>query len=356
MQFGQIFAVQTPDFSIPPAQRIAETLEYCIASEQAGGFDTVWFPETHFSNYSYCPNPILLATAVAQHTQRIRLGLSVASLPLWHPVRLAEDLAMLDILSDGRLDVGVGKGYHHVGFRGLGVDIEERTQHFEEAIDVLVAAWTTDELSLPGPTWKNQQAVNVLPKPLQQPHPPIWMAVTSDENVRRVAKTNFHVLGSGVSTSRELGISYHELYLQERKKAGFTDDRWSYALNRHLRVLGADEDRETEWKRMIKRTRHTFRLAKRLRADTVRYDKGYLHPDPFDEEPSDEQFAEQALFGTPDEIVAKILRMNDDFDISTLIVQIDFGGAGREEILDSIRRFGGEVIPAVRAVLEPAVG
>lgn len=345
MRFGQLYWQQTPDFSMPHEVRIREAMDLAVASEDAG-FDYAWFAEQHFTNYGYSPNPVLLATAVAQRTTRIRLGLSIVVLPLWNPIRLAEDLAVLDILSGGRLDVGVGKGYQHIAFRGLGVDLEERQRLFEENLEILLAAWTTDSVQLDGPTYATQQAVNVLPKPVQRPHPPVWVAVTSDDNIRWVARTDFHVFGSANWVTRAQGLSDHELYLQERRAAGKSDDRWTYALNRQTRVLAPGEDRAQAWAEFTDRCRFTFRLARRLRRDTVRYENGYVHPDPIEDEPSDEDLQDRTLFGSPAEIVDRIGQLEQTMDADMIITQMDFGGAPNSEVRRSLDLFGEHVIPA----------
>ncbi|GAA4856755.1 LLM class flavin-dependent oxidoreductase [Pseudonocardia benzenivorans] len=350
MQFGHLFWQQTPDFSMPHDVRLNQVLDLATGCEDAG-FDSIWFAEQHFTNYGYSPNPVLIATAAAQRTRRVRIGLSIVVLPLWNPVRLAEDLALLDIFSNGRLDVGIGKGYQHIAFRGLGVDIDTRQARFEESLDVLLRAWTTDELQLAGPTWVTQQAVNVLPKPVQRPHPPIWVAVTSDDNIRWAATTDFHVFGSANWVTNQRGLSDHELYLQERRAAGRSDDRWSYALNRQTRVLAQGEDRDEAWRVFADRCRYTFRLARRLRRDTVRYERGIVHSDVIEDEPTDAELRERTLFGTPDEIAERVVKLHATLDTDLIITQMDFGGAPHEEVRRSVELFGTEVIPAVRSAL-----
>ena len=352
MRFGQMFWQQTPDFSISHDVRINEALQHAVRCEDLG-FDTVWFAEQHFTNYGYSPNPLLLAAIVAARTSRIRVGTAVVALPLWNPIRLAEDVAVVDIISNGRIDVGIGKGYQHIGFRGFNVERGDRNDLFQETLDFLVQAWTTNDSKFSGEHLHYPNGVNVFPKPVQQPHPPIWAAVTSDENIRWVAKTDFTVLGSANWASPEQGKADHDLYLEERRKAGKTDDKWVYALNRVAHVVESDADRAQEWDRFAARCRHTFRLARRLRWDTVRYDHGYVHPDPLEEkdEETDEQIAARTLFGTPAQVVEQILKLNEVLDVGMLITQMDVGGATFKEVESSQELFGTKVIPAVRAAL-----
>lgn len=351
MQFGHLTWIQTPDPQVSAATRIEQAVEIAEVCEQ-NLFDTAWFSEQHFSNYGYSPNPIIIATAAARQTSRIRIGLAVAAIPLWHPIRLAEDLALLDILSQGRLDVGIGKGYQHHVFRGMGIDIEERQERYEEVLDSMLAAWSSDSLQLNGKFWQTDQAVNVLPKPLQQPHPPIWVAVTSEQGIREVAATDFHVFGSSNWVIGNQGAKDHELYIQQRRAVGKEDDRWTYALNRQLRVLEPHEDRDAAWADFRDRSLYTLRLARRLRWDSVTYDRGVLTAEPIDDEPTDEELRNRTLFGTPAEIVEEILRYRQELDVSMIITQADFGGEPHERVCRSLELFGTEVIPAVRSALK----
>jgi len=347
-----MFWQQTPDFSMPHDVRINGALKHAVRCEELG-FDYVWFAEQHFTNYGYSPNPLMLAGIVAARTSRIRVGTAVVALPLWNPIRLAEDVALVDIISNGRLDVGIGKGYQHIGFRGFNVEREERSGLFEETLDFLVQAWTTNDSQFSGEHLNFPNGVNVFPKPFQRPHPPIWAAVTSSDNIRWVARTDFTVLGSANWVNPAQGKADHDLYLEERRRAGKTDDKWVYALNRIVHVIDSDADRREEWDRFVTRCRYTYRLARRLRWDTVRYDHGYVHPDPLEDkdEETDEQIDARTIFGTPGEVVDKVLKLKDDLDVGMLISQMDIGGATFKEVESSQELFGTKVIPAVRAAL-----
>ena len=156
-----------------------DTLNLMIYAEQLG-FDSVWVGEEHFYSLGICPSPQLFLTALARSTTRLRLGTAVSVLPLEHPLRKAEDFAMLDILSGGRLDVGVGKGTFPKHFEGFWVSPQDMRARYEEALEILERAWTQERFSYEGTFWQIPELA-LSPKPLQKPHPPIYRGLSSPD-------------------------------------------------------------------------------------------------------------------------------------------------------------------------------
>jgi alkanesulfonate monooxygenase SsuD/methylene tetrahydromethanopterin reductase-like flavin-dependent oxidoreductase (luciferase family) len=159
-----------------------DTLEQAIAGDRFG-WDAFWTVEHHFlSEYSHCSNPEVLYGAIAASTERIRLGYGVRLMPkpYNHPVRTAESVAVLDLLSDGRVDFGTGRSATRIELEGFGIDPRETRAMWREAIGHVVGCWTNDEYGFEGDHWSMPKR-RVLPKPRQAPHPPVWGATTSDE-------------------------------------------------------------------------------------------------------------------------------------------------------------------------------
>ena len=145
------------------------------------GFDSVWIAEHAFSEHSIISSPHSLLAAIAAKTKRVKVGVACTIVP-WHaPLRLAQDLATLDIISQGRLIVGAGRGYQKREFDIYGLDIAESRDRFIEGMDIAVRSWTEDTFSYDGDYFSFPE-VRVIPKPVQQPHPPIFMAVTHSRN------------------------------------------------------------------------------------------------------------------------------------------------------------------------------
>lgn len=147
------------------------------------GFDTAWFTEHHFSRHGVDSAVLTMMAALAVRTSRIRLGTAVSVLPFWNPIRLAEEVAVVDILSNGRFDFGVGSGYRIHEFTGLGVDPDERTPLFLESLDVLDRVWAGEPFRFAGEHY-TIDCRGLRPLPVQQPHPPYWVAAQSEASVR----------------------------------------------------------------------------------------------------------------------------------------------------------------------------
>ncbi len=166
------------------------------------GFDRCWMREHHFTDYGFLPNTMVMAAHAAAVTERIRLGTAVITLPLHHPVRVAEDVALVDVLSGGRVDVGVGRGYQSVEFDTFGVPLDEARGRTDEAIDVMRALWQGAPVAHRGRFWQFDE-VRVQPAPIQQPHPPLYYASISTDSITHYAAKGIpFIVDSTVRTSR----------------------------------------------------------------------------------------------------------------------------------------------------------
>ena len=175
------------------------------------GYEAVWLAEHHFQSFSVCPSIHMMATLVAARTKRLRIGTAVSLAAFYHPLRLAEEVALLDVLSGGRVNWGAGRGFHRQEFEVFGVTPEESAARFREAVDIVLAAWSNERLTFKG-RFHAFENVEVLPKPLQTPHPPVWLAASSEESINRAARDGFAILmdphSSHVEIGRKLGL-YH---------------------------------------------------------------------------------------------------------------------------------------------------
>src|SRR6202521_2906431 len=138
------------------------------------GYDAVWLAEHHFSSFSVCPSVHMMGAVAAARTERLRIGTGVSLAPFYHPLRLAEEVALLDQVSGGRVNWGAGRGFARVEFENFGVPPEESTSRFRETVEIVLRAWTEERLSFAGAHFRFD-GVEVLPKPMQLPHPPVRM-------------------------------------------------------------------------------------------------------------------------------------------------------------------------------------
>jgi alkanesulfonate monooxygenase SsuD/methylene tetrahydromethanopterin reductase-like flavin-dependent oxidoreductase (luciferase family) len=180
------------------------TLEQAVAGEKAG-WDAFWTVEHHFlEEYSHCSNPEVLYGAIAARTERMRLGFGVRLMPkpYNHPVRTAEAAAVLDLISNGRVDLGTGRSSTRAELEGFGIDPRQTRGMWQEAIEHVVGCWTNEEYEFEGEHWSMPRR-RVQPKPIQQPHPPIWGATSSEDGHRQVGELGLGLCSFAVGVAPE---------------------------------------------------------------------------------------------------------------------------------------------------------
>ena len=193
MRFGTYFFLQAT-----PGRRHADIIQHeldqMVLSEELG-FDEVWLTEHHFIDYGLSVDPATLASAVASRTSRLRIGLAAAILPFHDPIRIAEQLALVDIISGGRLDVGVGRGNRPSEFIGYRVPQVESRERFDEAVQIIQRAWIDERFSYGGRYFQIPE-VRVIPKPLQRPHPPLYQVCVTKDGIENTALRGWPMLNS----------------------------------------------------------------------------------------------------------------------------------------------------------------
>jgi natural product biosynthesis luciferase-like monooxygenase protein len=194
MKFGVLHFFEQATSGKNEHQVIKEQLD-CLRAAEDMGFDSIWVPEHHSTEYGFAASPMVTLAAVASVTKRIRLGSGVVVLPFNDPIRVAEEGAMIDAMSDGRLDLGVGRGFQPIEFQKFQVDQSKSREIFAEALEVIIRAWTQERISFKGSHFDIPQ-FSVRPKPVQKPHPPIWIAAISDPTFELAGKWGFNLLCS----------------------------------------------------------------------------------------------------------------------------------------------------------------
>ena len=189
MRFGTFSYNQARPW-VPEKQAFEELLEQILLTERMG-FDDAWFAEHHHSDYGMLASPNLIIAALAPRTQRLRMGNLVNVLPLYDPMRLAEECGMLDILTSGRLNVGLGRGVPRDDLKH-GLDRDTAQARFEEGIEILMRSWTEDTFTYSGKAW-NYIDITCRPRPLQKPHPPIYYGATSPDSPAMVARRGWNL-------------------------------------------------------------------------------------------------------------------------------------------------------------------
>jgi alkanesulfonate monooxygenase SsuD/methylene tetrahydromethanopterin reductase-like flavin-dependent oxidoreductase (luciferase family) len=226
------------DRSIPLASVYANALERFVVMDRTG-YDCVWLAEHHFSSFSVCPSVHMMGTMAAAKTQRLRIGMAVSLAPFYNPLRLAEEVALLDVLSGGRVNWGAGRGFERSEFRAFGIPGEESAPRFHETVDIVLKAWTSERLTYQG-RFYNYDGVEVLPKPLQMPYPPTWMAAGSTPAIEWAASQGHSILMDPHSSRAEL-IKKRRHYGEKLAEAGHSDAGRTIPM---ARLVAVDETPE----------------------------------------------------------------------------------------------------------------
>jgi len=232
LDIGLMFSFRRTDTRRSFAEVYRDELDLIRKAERLG-FDTVWLTEHHFAEDGYSPAIVPIAGAIAAVTERIRIGFNLLLLPLHHAVQLAENLATVDVISNGRLDVGLGQGYAVHEYAGYGIARSERLGRFLEGLDVIQGLWTNEVFSYDGKHY-HVDAARLEPRPVQQPAPPISLGASSDKAVRRAGRRGFNLLGLA---NRHLQAAYEDA----RHQAGLTLDT-AKVLQLHWVHVGATDD------------------------------------------------------------------------------------------------------------------
>lgn len=221
MRFGYyILNTYVPDLDGASAELYARWLEQIDAAEDLA-FDSLWVTEHHFRHFGgMMPNPQLLLAAAAQRTRRMRLGSAVSILPMHHPIRIAEDFAMVDVLSGGRLDFGAGRGMHPLEYNVFHADWSNAQSRLPEALDIIVQAWTGGEFEWSGQYYRYPKLA-VYPQPMQKPHPPIYVTANRDpESFAMVGTRGHHLMTLPWIATNELQRTRVEMYFTALRQAG----------------------------------------------------------------------------------------------------------------------------------------
>src|ERR1051326_5452171 len=203
------------------------------------GYDAVWVAEHPLSGFSVCPSVHVMGTMAAARTKRLRIGMAVSLAPFYNPLRLAEEVALLDVLSGGRVNWGAGRGFERSEFAAFGIPGEESAPRFHETVDIVLKAWTNQRLSYQGKFYQ-YDGVEVLPKPFQAPHPPVWMAASSTPAIDWAASLGFSILMDPHSSRTDL-IGKRRHYADKLAEAGFTDAGRTIPM---ARLIAVDETAE----------------------------------------------------------------------------------------------------------------
>jgi alkanesulfonate monooxygenase SsuD/methylene tetrahydromethanopterin reductase-like flavin-dependent oxidoreductase (luciferase family) len=330
MQFG-IFGGAQAGSTRPGAimgQGFHDFIDLNVEAE-ALGYHSTFLVEHHFTGWNQVSAPLTLLTWLAARTRTLRLGTAVIVLPWHNPVLLAEQAATLDLMSGGRLDFGIGKGYRHSEFKGFAVALEEADARFEEALEIILRGWTSKQrFSHRGRFWHFDDIV-VEPPPRQQPHPPIWMAAASAQSIRKVAARGFNLMLDQFASLEMIGERL-ALYRAEVESHGRVFDRSQLCVARDIYVARDESEKRAAHARNDEEHERILSVSRWPNRAGGSHILAYANS---------EESRANTLIGTAAEITAKLEALRD---IGVTYLILNHNGSR-----ESLRRFAHEIMPSL---------
>ena len=349
MKFGLFMLPSWPEPDPKHQSRILGEMMEQIEYAEELGYDSVWLAEHHFTRYGIVPSAVAMGLHAAGRTKRIRIGTGVSVLTFQNPVFIAEETALLDALSNGRLDFGVGRGQVVYEYGNLKVDYNTRSERFSEILDVILGLWKHPGFSYHGEFY-NIDDMTIAPVPVQEPHPPVFLAVSrTPESVSVAVDRGLPVLTSANITDAEaLEIRsvysavcaekgaqplwddmpyFRKVYVGEDEKSAIEDPReavtWVYDLNGYRRTLKGGSE--------------------------IYYDLDqWITNRPEDPPSYESRLKTTTCFGTPEQCVERIRRLRDEHNVHYFGANMSFGTLEHDKVMRSMELFAKEVMPAFR--------
>jgi natural product biosynthesis luciferase-like monooxygenase protein len=349
MKFGLHYLMSCADTQ-SPAQRYRDSLEQAAHGE-ALGFESVWPVEQHFNrNISILPCPALLLAAMAERTRTMRLGTAIVQLPLANPLRVAEEIATLDVLSGGRVEFGVGRGSNPFHFAGFGVPMSESRDRFIEALDFIRQAWTQETFSFRGRFFQGEDIL-IVPKPLQRPHPLIRIAANSPETLEFAGRSAYPIfLASNVNPLPKLR-ELLPVYRNARKEAGHAEIGGDDVTLLMPLYVGENRDQiKRDLEPSIKQFVHFLSAATapglQKCASEAERQKLRVLLENMTSLTYEKVNEITGIFDTPEACVERLKQVQQEFSLGRVICWFNFGGmVPHDRVMRSMELFSSKVLP-----------
>lgn len=333
-----------------------------VRESEEGGLDGVWLAERHFaaprnpvdaqgaSIPSIVSVPLIMATAIAARTERLRVGIAVSVLPLLHPIRMAEEAATVDQISQGRLDFGIGRSGFARSYEGYGIPYAESRERFQECLEVIEAAWSNERFSHQGKFYTFNDLC-VLPKPYQKPFPPFRVAVTTGESFPREG-TAGHNIFVGLRGMDRPQVAHHlGVYRQARQDAGH-DRAGDVILRIPIYVAETDErahaDAEESAMRSYQRLAQNF-ASSAAGPGTTSNEERAERGERLSSLTYQDLLRDRLVFGSPESVANQLKQIIEELGLSGVIAEMNVGGLiPKDKVMNSLRLFAREVVPDLR--------
>jgi alkanesulfonate monooxygenase SsuD/methylene tetrahydromethanopterin reductase-like flavin-dependent oxidoreductase (luciferase family) len=349
MKFGIFILPSWPEAETSHQGRIYQEAVEQIQYAEELGFDAVWLAEHHFTRFGIISSAIPFATYVAAHTKTIRIGTGVSVLTFHNPIFMAEETAMLDVLSNGRLDFGVGRGQVVYEYNNFKVEYDSRTQRFQEIVDIILGLWSTPGFTYHG-KYYSVDDMTIAPVPVQRPHPPMYLAVSrTPASVDVAVSRNLPVLTSA-NTPDEDVLGIRSLYFERCAAVGkrpLVEDMPFFRLTH----VAEDEKQAREiprasltWVRDLNSLRRTLTGGSEIYMDLEHWRRTRTVQVPAYET----ELQTTAYFGTPEQLVQRLRWLQEKHHVQYFGADMAFGKMQHADVLRSMELFAREVMPKLR--------
>lgn len=343
LSFGLLWTFRNPAFARTPWDRLYSEHLDLIAESESLGFDHAWLSEHHFIDDGYSPSVLAIASAIAARTARIRIGTFLLLLPLHHPVRVAEDTATIDQISQGRVDLGVGQGYRLGEFEDQGIPHGRRGARLEEGLTIVRDLLSGESVTIDG-EFTRLRSIRIVPPALQQPCPPIWAGGVADRAIDRIARMGFNFLNGGQADRANA-------YDEALRRHGRDPQDFEIAAGRMVYVA---DSREQAWEIAAQPLQHiaqSYLDWYREADDTPDYEAVQITVPSVEEIKAAQEFdffGEQAAVGTPADVIAQIEAYREQARVTHFAATLAMPGMTPEQIGSGMRLLARDVVPHFR--------
>ncbi|MGD0949910.1 MAG: LLM class flavin-dependent oxidoreductase [Candidatus Binatia bacterium] len=323
------------DFRNPPGSGLSFGEFYSeifrqIEHAEQSGFDSVWLSEHHFTDDGYLAPIMPALAAVASRTRRVSIGTFVLLAPFYHPLRLAEDAAFIDVISGGRLRLGIGLGYRTEEFEVLGVPRSQRLGRTLEAIEIMRRAWTSERFSFEGKYFQFRN-VRIVPRPISQPHPELLWGGMAPKAIERGAEL-------GLSFACNLGAKEVAMYHEALRRRGKDPAAYNVVSSRPIYV--ADSAAQA-WADIERPLMYQAEVYAKWLSEAAGSDQQWFVPETA-------WLQRSAVFGTPQEVTTRLRAILEKNPMTELVVVMQLPGLEPAKAMQSLQRFATDVMPALR--------
>ncbi len=347
MEFGVFILAQQRGYHQSSAEVIHNSIEQTVVAEQAG-FNTAWYAEHHFNNYSLSPSPLMAVAHAAGKTKTIRLGTAVCILPLYHPARFMAEVGYVDTVSDGRLELGVGSGYQEFEFERFGTNLAEAGAIYNEFLDILPMALTQKTFQYEG-KYLRLPPSSIAIRPIQQPLPPIWVTSGNPLTLARAVRENHNLFVTSLLNGAPAITDLRGRLEKIAADAGKDLDR---DVKFGFLRCGYASDNAAEIDSYLDNARFQRRISESLKYRRYQSEDGYMIKEvPFETDLSIEQLRQNLPVGSVNEVIDKLLKEISILRPKHIALQTQLGDFDQKTMLKQIELWGSRIIPAVRKEL-----